>query len=68
MGFIDKVVQETNFESSIESLKPSTQAGINNTLKIFTKYIELQGSTLKEAIEEMKILKNKKDSFKALQS
>jgi len=66
MGFIKKVKQRSDFSNSIKTLKPSTKAAMNNTLKLFSKYCESENSTLDEAVEEMKIA-DKKDVFSALQ-
>jgi len=67
VAFLNKVIQESDFESSIESLTENTRNGIQNTINHFSKYCESQGSTKEEAIEEMQITKNKKEIFRALQ-
>jgi len=68
MGFLNKINEKADFANGIETLKPSTKRGIENTTKQFEAFCSEEGSSLEEAIEEMKITKNKKDIFKALQS
>jgi len=68
MGFLKKVNQELDLTDQIESLRPNTKAGIANTKRQFSLFCESEGSSYDDAIEEMKITKNKKDVFKALQS
>jgi len=67
MGFLKKLNQEIDFTDQIEALKENTRSGIENTKKQFSMFCEEQGSSLEEAIDEMKITQNKKDVFKALQ-
>ena len=68
MGFLKKLNQEIDLTDQLESLKENTRSGIENTKKQFSMFCEEQDSSLEEAIKEMKITKNKKDVFKALQS
>lgn len=68
MGFLNKINEKADFANGIETLKASTKRGIKNTKRQFEAFCLDQGSSLEEAIEEMKITKNKKDIFKALQS
>ena len=68
MGFLNKINEKADFANGIETLKPSTKRGIENTKKQFESFCSEEGSSLEEAVEEMKITKNKKDIFKALQS
>jgi len=68
MGFLTKINEKADFANGIETLKPSTKRGIENTKKQFEAFCLEEGSSLEEAIEEMKITKNKNDIFKALQS
>ena len=67
MGFLKKLNQEIDFTDQIEALKENTRSGIENTKKQFSMFCEEQGSSLEEAIDEMKITQNKQDVFKALQ-
>ena len=66
MGFVKKVSQRVDFKASIKALKPNTRSGIENTVKLFSKYCETENSTLDEAIEELKVV-DKKRVFEVLQ-
>ena len=68
MTFLEKISYEERLTNGIESLKKNTRDGINNTLRQFSLFCEERGSTLKDAVEDMKITKDKKDVFVALQS
>jgi len=68
MGFLNKINEKADFSNGIETLKLSTKRGIENTKRQFEAFCLEEGSSIEEAIEEMKITKNKKDIFKALQS
>jgi len=68
LGFLSKIAEKESFSSNIESLKQNTKSGIDNTIAHFTKFVELTDSNLDDAIEEMKVVQDKKIIFKTLQA
>jgi len=68
LSFLKKINQKADFSNGVETLSEGTQLGIENTIKQFSKFCVEQGSSLEEAIDEMKVAQSKKDVLKALQT
>jgi len=66
--FLSKINQELDLESQIKTLSKNTKAGILNTKRHFSLFCESRNSTFEEAIEEMKIAKDKKEILAVLQT
>ena len=66
--FLSKISEELDLESQIKTLKQNTRAGILNTKRQFSLFCESRNSTLEEAIEEMKVAKDKKEILAVLQT
>jgi len=66
--FLSKISEELDLESQIKTLKQNTRQGILNTKRQFSLFCESRNSTLEEAIEEMKIAKDKKEILAVLQT
>lgn len=67
-SFLSKISEELDLESQIKTLKQNTRQGILNTKRQFSLFCESRNSTLEEAIEEMKIAKDKKEILAVLQT
>lgn len=67
-SFLSKISEELDLESQIKTLKQNTRQGILNTKRQFSLFCESRNSTLEEAIEEMKVAKDKKEILAVLQT